>query len=353
MADSNRFILQVKSPKKPVVKVEVEEDMTVFDAKNIIHLTHYDDIPVENMRAVFKGKILDNDSTLAECNVKNGMTMIIVNMPDTSQKQEEAPSSSSSDNSNSPPDPNLFSNMLANLLSQAGSAASGASGENARSGAQGAGFNWEALIPMFLGFANQIRGQVNRENIEMLLQNPQVQAFAQQFKDLPSKAVTMLAKFYHSSEQFQSLVEMIKKGLMEAQTANATNLSIVVTIGILLSWIEKFTRMNPEEAQQRSASNNSGAANSGGLDLAGILGGLLASGSGSNANGGVDIGSIVNNVLQGGMAFAQTMQNAAAPQNNAQPSNPNANQQQANDTHLDDILDSVLDDDANDLERLD
>ena len=93
----------------------------------------------------------------------------------------------------------------------------------------------------------------------------------------------MLAKFYHSSEQFQSLVEMIKKGLMEAQTANATNLSIVVTIGILLSWIEKFTRMNPEEVQQRNASNNSGAANSGGLDLAGILGGLLASGSGPNA----------------------------------------------------------------------
>merc|ERR1719204_1624479 len=220
------------------------------------------------MRAVFKGKILDNDSTIEGSNIHSGATLIVVNMPD--QKKQEVPASTSpaveSSDSSSPPDPNLFSNMLATLLAQ---------GSNARSGGDsspsGSSFNWEALIPMFLAFANQIRGQITRENIERFLQMPQVQAFAQQFKDLPSKAVHLLAQFYQSSSQFQALVAAMRKGLMEAQVANSSNLSIVVTITILLSWIDKFTHMAPQEpnANNARAADNARPANNAnpGLDI--------------------------------------------------------------------------------------
>jgi len=354
MAESaDKFVLKVKSPKKPAVEVEVEPDMTVFDVKSVIHLSHYDDIPVENMRAVFKGKILDNDSTLQECNVQSGMTFIIVNMPDTKKEEDSSAPVNTSDasSSNQSPDPNLFSNMLSSLL--AGAAGAGMSGANSssRSGAQQQGFNWETIIPMFLGFANQIRGQVNSENMEQFLNMPQVQAFAQQFRDLPSKAVQLLAQFYQSSSQFQSLVGVIKKGLMEAQSANATNLSIVVTVGILLNWIDKFAHMAPAPAQnERNAdSNNSNSASMPGFDIASILGGLMQGANQANPNGGLDIGGLLNNVLQGGLSMAQNMQQNSAAR---AASNP-PNQQQAASPDLDNILDSVLDDDNDDLERLD
>lgn len=258
---------------------------------------------------------------------------------------------SDSSSSNQRPDPNLFSNMLSSLL--AGAAGAGMPGANSssRSGAQQQGFNWEAIIPMFLGFANQIRGQVNRENIEHFLNMPQVQAFAQQFKDLPSKAIQVLAQFYQSSSQFQSLVEVIKKGLMEAQSANATNLSIVVTVGILLNWIDKFTHMAPAQNERNASSdsNNSNSANVPGFDITTILGGLMQGANQANPNGGLDIGGLINNVLQGGLNLAQNMQQNSAARAGSNP----PNQQQAASPDLDDILDSVLDDNNDDLERLD
>merc|ERR1719242_672615 len=101
---TEKWTIKVRSPKRASCEIEVEPDMSVFDVKNIINLSHFDDIAVSNMRVVFKGKILDNDSTLTSVGMKSGVTLIIVNMPSKKSADTKPTAEASAAGTTSPED---------------------------------------------------------------------------------------------------------------------------------------------------------------------------------------------------------------------------------------------------------
>merc|ERR1719242_851909 len=115
---TEKWTIKVRSPKRASCEIEAEPDMSVFDVKNIINLSHYDDIAVSNMRAVFKGKILDNDSTLASVGMKSGVTLIIVNMPSKKSADTKPTAEASAAGTTSPEDAEVspVAEMLKGLI---------------------------------------------------------------------------------------------------------------------------------------------------------------------------------------------------------------------------------------------
>jgi len=358
--EDGSMVLTVKSPKMPNGQVETSEDMTIFDLKNVIHLTLYEEIDIDCMRLVHKGKILsDDDQTLSENNIQNGGTIIVVKVkPPVTNENNASPTEttskpSSGTSQNNEPISDLFNNLFSSMNNGGTQAAAGGMAGLAGlagllgqlNGNQGSrttstesnapGFDITSMLPMAMSFLTSMKSQVNVQNLANLLSNPVVQNMINTLQNLPSHVTRKLHTVYNENEQVQSFVTLVLNTLRNIQESSTSNPVVVVLSGKVVALIESIINFS-EEARENITGSNS---NFNGLAfLSGVSTLLATSGmAAQNPQMGIALAA-----LRGLMGGNNNNNNNSNNRNNSAPQDMAMDSEASAEMDLDIILDDIL-----------
>jgi len=357
--EDGTMMLTVKSPKMPNGQVETSEDMTIFDLKNVIHLTLYEEFDIDCMRLVHKGKILkDDDHTLSENDIQNGGTIIVVKVKPPPMTNENNASStettskpSSGSSQNNEPISDLFNNLFGGTQAAAGGMAglaglagllgqlNGNQGSRTTSTESNApGFDFMSMLPMAMSFLTSMKSQINVQNLAKLLSNPVVQNMINTLQNLPNHIIRKLHTVYNQNEQVQSFVTLVLNTLRNIQESSTSNPVVVVLSGKVVALIESIINFS-EEARENVTGSSS---NFNGMALLSGLSTLLATSGMAAQNPQMGLAMAALRGLMGGNNNNNNNSNNinnSAPQDMAMGSEANAEMDL--DGILDDILNSV------------
>jgi len=393
-AESETFTLKVKSPKLPQGLIEASGEMTIFDLKTVINLQVYEDMPIDHMRTVFRGKILDNDQTLSESGLKQDMTVIVVKVvpkaakPEAQKSEASAGTQQQSETNINDVAANLqnFFNsadvqdagknvqafgeqmgrvgmsMFANVMqamntsnnqdNQSQAEGSSSVPESAESNekksdekpkesenrnSERSNNPFVAFLPMINSAVENLKQKLTLENVKNFIMQPSIMNALENVKKVPDNIVKMLNKLYENSPVIQSfvnkLMEMVEKLKSEAKGENAKKAYDNLLKGLLR--VVNFSKNAAEKVAEKAQDVNWGNLM---MQATPLLVGLMSQNPGA---AGLATAFISN--LGGSNSNAAPSTEPASSEPTSQPAQPASDEMD-----LDDILDSSLKDAEND-----